>query len=125
MAARAQPDGPATDLQIRVTPGASRERVLGMLGDTLRLAVTAPPEDGRANDAVCRFVAKLLDRPRGHVNVIRGATSREKTVRIEGLTAVDLRRWLESLLPPASPTSGSADPPLTPAVKKKPREGQR
>jgi uncharacterized protein (TIGR00251 family) len=70
-------------LRVRVQPGAKRSGVLGPHGDRLKLAVQAPPVDGKANEAVCGLVADLLQLPARAVVVESGATGRDKTLRID------------------------------------------
>ena len=81
-------------LSVRLTPRASREEIAGFEGETLRVRVTAPPVEGRANRALVRLLAKRLGLPRGAVRVVTGQTSRSKVVAIDGLDAVELRRRL-------------------------------
>ena len=81
-------------LSVRLTPRASREEIAGFEGETLRVRVTAPPVEGRANGALVRLLAKRLGLPRGAVRVVTGQTSRSKVVAIDGLDAVELRRRL-------------------------------
>lgn len=57
------------------------------LGDELRVKVTAPPVDSAANEALVRFLAEQLDCPRNRVELIRGHTSRHKTLKLHGLSA--------------------------------------
>ena len=86
--------GPAR-LAIRVQPGARRTGLAGRLSDgTIKIAVTAPPEDGRANAALIEWLAEALGlRPR-QVRVVRGAASRSKTIEIEGLDENEVLRRL-------------------------------
>ena len=79
-------------LSVRLTPRASREEIAGFEGETLRVRVTAPPVEGRANRALVRLLAKRLGLPRGAVRVVAGQTSRSKVVAIDGLDAAELRR---------------------------------
>jgi hypothetical protein len=79
---RAFDDG--VSLSVKVHPRARRAGVQGAAGDRLRIAVTEPPEDGRANRAVCSAIADLLDVAQSAVTVTVGATSRDKTLRITG-----------------------------------------
>ena len=72
-------------LTVRVQPGASRERIAGMMGDALKVAVTAPAERGKANRAVEKLLAKTLGLPVSAVRVVGGETSRRKTVRCDGI----------------------------------------
>lgn len=70
-------------LEIRVSPGASVDAVaLPASGGALAVRTTAPPEDGKANDAVLRLLAKALDRPVSTLELVRGATSRNKLIRL-------------------------------------------
>ena len=79
-------------LSVRLTPRAPREEIAGFEGETLRVRVTAPPVEGRANRALVRLLAKRLGLPRGAVRVVTGQTSRSKVVAIDGLDAAELRR---------------------------------
>jgi len=69
---------------VRVTPGASADAI-AILSDSGWLAIrtTAPPEDGKANDAVMRLLAKALGRPRSSFELLRGATGRNKVIRLK------------------------------------------
>jgi len=72
------------ELDVRVIPRASRDGLAGMRDGRLLLRVSAPPVDGRANAAVCALLAKAAGVPKGAVSVVRGESSRDKRVRIEG-----------------------------------------
>jgi uncharacterized protein (TIGR00251 family) len=72
------------DLEVRVQPRASRESVGGLRDGALEVRVTAPPADGRANAAVCRLVARAFGVRPGAVQLVSGAKSRRKRLRIEG-----------------------------------------
>jgi uncharacterized protein len=85
-------DGVLT-VDIVVQPRASRE-ALSLLGDRLKVSVTAAPVDGKANDAVIRALASALGVPRAAIEIARGDTSRRKTVRIRGVTRAALLRAL-------------------------------
>jgi len=70
-------------LEVRVSPSASAEAImLPAFGGALIVRITAPPEDGKANDAVLRLLAKALDRPASSLELVRGATSRNKLFRL-------------------------------------------
>jgi uncharacterized protein (TIGR00251 family) len=73
-------------LAVRVIPRAKRDEVAGQRGGRLLLRIAAPPVDGAANAAVCKFVAKLAGVPARRVSVVQGQTSRDKLVRIEGIS---------------------------------------
>ncbi len=86
---------PTTRLIVRVQPRASVNAISRFAEDgVLRVRVTEPPVDGRANRAVERLLAKALDVPRSRVTVVRGATARTKTVEIEGLAEQQVRERL-------------------------------
>jgi uncharacterized protein (TIGR00251 family) len=77
-------------VDIVVQPRASRAGVGPVQGDRLRVAVTAPPVDGKANEAVIAALAAALDLPRRSITIVRGETGRRKTVRLDGLGRADL-----------------------------------
>lgn len=79
---------------IKAIPNAPRSEVIGWLGDALKVKVHAPPVEGRANEVLCEFLAKELDLPRRAVTVLRGDTSRQKVLRIDGLSLAGLRTKL-------------------------------
>jgi len=81
----AQPDGVL--LAVKLQPRASKIEIGEPLGAELRIKVTAPPVDAAANEALLRLLAETLDCPRRQVELVRGHTSRHKTVRVHGLTA--------------------------------------
>ncbi len=85
---RTQSDGVL--LAIKLQPRASRNEVGEPLGDELRIKVTAPPVDAAANEALVRLLAEKLDCGRNQVALIRGQTSRHKTVKIYGVRAEDV-----------------------------------
>jgi uncharacterized protein (TIGR00251 family) len=94
--AKGTPQG--STLKVRVAPGASREKIAGLHGDALKVAVREPPEKGRANEAVVRLLAAALGVRAGDVAVVRGHASRDKVVLFRGLAESDLRERLQGLL---------------------------
>ena len=84
-----------TTIRVRVQPKASGNQILGFREDVLRLRVTAPPEDGKANAAVVRLLAQTLGISRSQLEVIRGHSSRNKVIRISSLNAVEVRQRLD------------------------------
>ncbi|HUS82311.1 MAG TPA: DUF167 domain-containing protein [Dehalococcoidia bacterium] len=78
-------------LQIRVTPRASQDKIAGWDGEVLRVRVTAPPVEGRANEALLRLLARTLDVPKSRLRIVRGHTQRNKVVAVEGLSAEEVR----------------------------------
>lgn len=71
-------------LRIKAVPGVSRDVIAGLLGDRLKVRTNAPPENGKANKAVCKLIAKAIGIKAGQVHVHRGHTNPEKTICIEG-----------------------------------------
>jgi len=71
-------------LTVRVTPRASRNEIVGFVGDVLHVRLSAPPVDDAANTACCVLIAGALRLPKSAVTVIRGRKSREKVLAIEG-----------------------------------------
>ncbi len=86
----------ADHLAIRVTPKASRDRIVVERGQ-VRVYVTAPPADGQANKQVIKLLAKALRLAPSRLTIIRGETGRDKVVAIEGLSASEAIGLLESL----------------------------
>lgn len=86
---------PTTLLPVRVTPAASRDALLGWQGDVLRLSVAAPAERGKANEAALRLLAAALGLPRERLRIVRGQTSRQKVVAIQGLDEAEVRARLD------------------------------
>ena len=85
---------PQAVLSVRVQPRASRNEAAGLVGDTLKIRLTAPPVEGEANDACLAFLAKLLDLAPSRLAIIQGARSRTKLIRITGLTQEAVRARL-------------------------------
>lgn len=85
-------------LQVKAQPNASRTRIVGVHGDFLKVALMAPPVDGKANAALVDFIAGILSLPRRQVTLIGGETSREKAVLIEGAELEEVRAYLKGLL---------------------------
>jgi uncharacterized protein len=89
----------AAELRVRVTPRAGRNEVAGERDGVLLVRVTAPPEGGKANAAACRVIARALGIAPSRVTVARGAGSRQKSLRVEG---VDQKRLKAALRPPGA-----------------------
>ena len=81
-------------IAVRVQARASRDEIGGERAGAILIRVTAPPVDGRANEAVCRLVATRLGVARSRVSVARGASARDKLLEVEGLDSAALRRAL-------------------------------
>jgi uncharacterized protein (TIGR00251 family) len=88
-------DSPAgAKFAIKVHPRAKKNAISGELGDALKLSLTAPPVEGRANDSCIDFFAKFLKVPRSSVTIASGLTSRNKIIHVAGISAEDVRRRL-------------------------------
>ena len=81
-------------LEVRLQPRANRDEIAGERDGRVLVRVTAPPVDGRANQALCRLIAKRLGVSRSRVTLIRGERSRDKLLRIDGLDEGTVRRRL-------------------------------
>ena len=79
-------DGDATVICLHLQPGAKRSAVCGMFGDAVKLAIQAPPVDGKANTALRTFIAARLKLPTAAVTLVSGASGRDKRVRVDGIT---------------------------------------
>ena len=97
----AHPPGglPGVRLRIKVVPGASRTRIVGVLGDHLKIQVAAPPQAGQANQAVCQVLAEVLGVTLPKITVIAGAAQPRKTIAVTGLTAPQATDRLRQALP--------------------------
>jgi uncharacterized protein (TIGR00251 family) len=81
-------------LAVKVVPGSSRERIVGPLGERLKVAVRKPPEKGEANRAVCALVAEALSLRPAQIVIVRGETRPQKDLLIQGLVPAEVRRRL-------------------------------
>lgn len=80
--------------KLRVQPRASRTELAGEYGDALKLRITAPPVEGKANAECRRFLAKLLDVPASAVEIVAGASSKDKVIRVHNMDASRVREAL-------------------------------
>ena len=79
---------------LRVQPRASRNAIVGIMGDALKVAITAPPVDGKANEAVVEFLAKLLGVSKSSVVIVSGETGRNKVIAVRGVHSGEVLRAL-------------------------------
>jgi uncharacterized protein len=86
----------STRLRLRVSPGAARSGIVGRHGDAWKIRVAAPPEDGRANEAVLRLLADQLSLPRTAVTLVSGHGARDKIVELNGVGPALIERRLAS-----------------------------
>lgn len=78
---------------VRVVPRASRSEIVGEHDGALRVRIAAPPVDGAANEELARVLSAAFDVPRSAIEIIAGHSSKSKTVRVQGASAVALERW--------------------------------
>jgi len=89
---RDTPDG--CTLPVRVHPGAKRNAITGTHDGAVKISLTTPPTDGRANEALIAFLAERLNIPRSRLALVSGQTSRSKVMRITGLNATEVETRL-------------------------------
>jgi uncharacterized protein (TIGR00251 family) len=89
---------PDVVVRLHVQPGAGRTAVVGRHGDALKVKVSSPPQDGRANAACVTLVAETFGVPEAQVELVSGAASRSKRVRVRGVETDEVRRLLELAL---------------------------
>jgi len=87
-------DGNDVLLQVHLQPGARRSAIAGEFNGRLKIAVAAPPLEGRANQALCRWLAERLDLPQKRVRIAAGEHSRDKLLRLEGADIELIRHHL-------------------------------
>jgi uncharacterized protein (TIGR00251 family) len=81
---------------VKLHPRAKKDAITGEVGGTLKVSLTAPPIDGKANEACIEFFAKLLKVPRSSVTIASGQSSRNKVIRVSGLSAEEVRKRISS-----------------------------
>ena len=86
-------------ISVKVVPGASKSGIVGWLGEDLKVRIQAPANDGKANDALCEFLASEFGLPPRAVRIASGFSSRKKIVEADGLSREALEK---SACPPAS-----------------------
>jgi uncharacterized protein (TIGR00251 family) len=84
-------------LAVKVVPGAKRDRVVGRYGEGIKIQVSAPPEDGKANEAVLKVLAEALGVARSRLHLLRGHTQPRKLITIDGIDAAALSTFLAGL----------------------------
>jgi len=80
--------------QVRVQPRAKKNAIVGEVGEALKLALTEPPVEGRANEACIALLAKILNVARSSITIASGESSRNKVIRVAGLSAEQVRARL-------------------------------
>ncbi len=79
---------------IKVQPRARKNAIVGVMGDAIKVALTAPPIEGRANEACIAFLAEILNVSRSSITIAAGETSRNKLIRVSGLSAAEVEARL-------------------------------
>jgi len=97
-----------TAISVKAVPRAARDEIVGWLGDALKIRVTAPPQDGRANAALESLLAAALGVPRNAVRVAAGHGAARKRIEIDGLGRAEIERRL-SAAPRGVASAGTAD----------------
>ena len=82
-------------LLVHLQPRSSKNEITGVHGDRLKIRLTAPPVDSKANEALCDFLAEKLGVSKSSVSIVRGEKSRKKDVMVGGISLVEARRFLE------------------------------
>lgn len=84
-------DGYVT-FKCRVQPGASKSSIAGLYGDSLKICLSAPPIDGRANEELIKFLSRTLDLPKSAVSIVSGETNRSKLIKCRILKSLFLSK---------------------------------
>lgn len=92
---RVAADGRIT-LTLHIQPGAKKTETAGLHGDALKIRLAAPPVDGKANEALIKFIAEALKLPKSAVNLKSGQTSRRKVLEVSGATSEAVARFVQS-----------------------------
>ena len=84
---------------IQVVPRSAKCEIVGISNDTLKIRLTAPPVDGKANEECLRFLSTLFDVAKNRLSIIGGQTSRRKTIQVSGMGSKELAALLERIIP--------------------------
>lgn len=84
--------------KVKVQPRSGRNEIKGIMGDALKIKITAPPVDGEANEACLRLLAQWLEIPKGRVSLLTGQTSTQKVVLAQGVKKEELLSRLDNLV---------------------------
>jgi hypothetical protein len=91
--AQDHPNG--STLAVRMHPGARKNAITGIYAEALKISLTSPPIDGRANDALIAFLSEALHLPRARITLLTGGTNRFKTLHIAGKSAAEVQAALD------------------------------
>jgi uncharacterized protein (TIGR00251 family) len=92
---RLTPGRGGTVFRVRVSPGASRDRISGLYGGALKVSVTAPPEKGKANAGLIKFLAKAMGVDKNRLQMLSGETGRDKRLLLQDADAAETQRLLK------------------------------
>ncbi len=81
-------------IKIHVQPKAKKDEIVGIQGDTLKVRIKAPPIKGKANEALQKFLSKLLKISKSSIEIVSGETSKQKSIYIKGRTLEDIEKCL-------------------------------
>ena len=96
MALRLEQSGPDVLLWIKAVPGAYRDQVSGLLGDRLKIRISAAPEDGKANQAICELLGEHIGRKARDISIETGHSHAEKVIRIRSVSLKELAQHFSS-----------------------------
>jgi uncharacterized protein (TIGR00251 family) len=82
-------------LEVRIQPNSAKNQIVGLHGDRLKIKIQSPPVDGKANECLIEFLCEILDTAKSRVHLLRGETSREKSIFLEGLNLAEVLRQLQ------------------------------
>lgn len=86
--------GETARLKVKAVPGATRPGIVGWLGDMLKIRVSAPPEKGKANDAIIKLLAEELKLPESAISIVSGRSSPRKSIEVHGISTAELLQRL-------------------------------
>ncbi len=84
----------AVTIKVRVQPRSAKNQICGLMGDALKIKLTAPPVDGEANKELQQYLAKVFKVAKSQVEIISGLKGRSKTVRINGINTAQAKKLL-------------------------------
>ena len=90
-----KPSASTVTFSVKVVPRASKNQIVGKEGDALKIRLNAPPVDGKANEALVKFLAETLGVNQSQIEIITGHASRHKVVRVRGVTVIQLEEALK------------------------------
>jgi len=86
----------AVTFAVKVVPRASKNQIVGIEGDAIKIRLNAPPVEGKANDALIAFLAAALAVPRARIEIVTGQTSRRKILRVRGMAPQEVERNIQT-----------------------------